>query len=183
MEERAMSFVTGNQPDGTPTWIELGVPDLERAMEFYRALFGWEFEVGPAEHQYATMCLLHGRTAAGLLVPGPEASATDGGWTVYLATGDCDGTAARVTRAGGTVVQAPADVGGQGRMAVCQDPVDARFGLWLGRAFVGCQVVNEPGALVRNDLVTPDPEPRQGVLRGGVRHRVLGDRQARWPVS
>jgi uncharacterized protein len=102
---------------------------------------------------------------------------------VYLATGDCDGTAARVTRAGGTVVQAPADVGGQGRMAVCQDPVDARFGLWLGRAFVGCQVVNEPGALVRNDLVTPDPEPRQGVLRGGVRHRVLGDRQARWPVS
>ena len=37
-----MSFVTGNQPDGTPTWIELGVPDLERAMEFYRALFGWE---------------------------------------------------------------------------------------------------------------------------------------------
>jgi uncharacterized protein len=159
MKERAMSFVTGNQPDGTPTWIELGVPDLDRAMEFYRALFGWEFEVGPAEHQHATMCLLQGRTAAGLLVPDPGASASDGGWTVYLATGDCDGTAARVTRAGGTVVQAPADVGGQGRMAICQDPVGARFGIWQGRAFVGCQVVNEPGALVRNDLVTPDPEP------------------------
>ncbi len=27
-----MSYVTENQPDGTPTWIDLGVPDLERAM-------------------------------------------------------------------------------------------------------------------------------------------------------
>jgi predicted enzyme related to lactoylglutathione lyase len=37
--------------------------------------------------------------------------------------------------------------------------VGAQFGLWQGRAHVGAQVVNEPGALVRNDLVTPDPEP------------------------
>jgi uncharacterized protein len=29
-----MSLVTGNQPDGTPTWIDLAVPDLERAMAF-----------------------------------------------------------------------------------------------------------------------------------------------------
>jgi len=43
-----MSYVTENQPDGTPTWIDLGVPDLERAMGFYGSLFGWEFEVGPA---------------------------------------------------------------------------------------------------------------------------------------
>ena len=42
-----MSFVTENPPDGTPTWIDLGIPDLERAMAFYGALFGWEFEVGP----------------------------------------------------------------------------------------------------------------------------------------
>ena len=27
-----MSLVTGNQPDGTPTWIDLGIPDLDRAM-------------------------------------------------------------------------------------------------------------------------------------------------------
>ena len=28
-----------------------------------------------------------------------------------------------------------------------------------GRAFVGAQVVNEPNSLLRNDLVTPTPEP------------------------
>ena len=30
-----MSYVTANQPNGTPTWIDLGIPDLDRAMEFY----------------------------------------------------------------------------------------------------------------------------------------------------
>ena len=53
-----MSPVSGNQPDGTPTWIDLGISDLDRAMEFYRALFGWEFDVGPAETGHYTMCLL-----------------------------------------------------------------------------------------------------------------------------
>jgi uncharacterized protein len=159
MEEHAMSLVTTNQPDGTPAWIELAVPDLARAMEFYRALFGWEYEVGPAEHQHATMCLLDGRTAAGLVVPGPGADTGDAAWTVYLATEDCDGAAERVTAAGGTVVQAPVDIGAQGRMAIVRDPVGAWFGLWQGRGFVGAEVVNEPGALVRNDLVTPTPEP------------------------
>jgi predicted enzyme related to lactoylglutathione lyase len=47
----------------------------------------------------------------------------------------------------------------QGRMAIAFDPVGAQFGLWQGRAHHGCALVNEPGTLVRNDLVTADPEP------------------------
>jgi predicted enzyme related to lactoylglutathione lyase len=153
-----MSYVTGNQPDGTPTWIDLGIPDLERAMEFYRALFGWEYAVGPAETGHYTMCLLHGRRVAAIM-PNPDPGATEFWWNVYLAAGDCDGTAKRISDAGGTLVQAPMDVMDQGRMAIARDPVGAQFGLWQGRAHPGCQVVNEPGSLVRNDLVTPTPEP------------------------
>lgn len=44
-------------------------------------------------------------------------------------------------------------------MAIAKDPVGAQFGLWQGGALVGCELVNEPGALLRNDLVTPDPAP------------------------
>jgi predicted enzyme related to lactoylglutathione lyase len=44
-------------------------------------------------------------------------------------------------------------------MAIVKDPVGAQFGLWEGRGFVGCEVVNEPGSLVRNDLITPDAGP------------------------
>jgi predicted enzyme related to lactoylglutathione lyase len=153
-----MSEVNEPQPDGTPTWIDLGVPDLERAMAFYGATFGWAFDPGPPEAGGYTQCLLRGRRVAGL-APNPDPGATAFWWTVYLATGDCDATVRRVTDAGGQVVVAPMDVLDQGRMAIVKDPVGAHFGLWQAHAHVGCELVNEPGTLVRNDLVTPDPEP------------------------
>jgi predicted enzyme related to lactoylglutathione lyase len=153
-----MSQVTENQPDGTPTWIDLGIPDLERAMAFYGELFGWEFQAGPAETMHYTTCLLGGRKVAAL-AENPDPGATAFWWNMYLATGDCDATARRVTDAGGSIVLEPADVPGQGRMAIVKDPVGAQFGLWEGRGHIGCELVNEPGTLLRNDLVTPDPEP------------------------
>lgn len=151
-----MSVVTANQPDGTPTWVDLGIPDLDRATAFYGALFGWDFEVGSPEAGHYTICLLRGRPAAAL-VPNHDPQATAFWWNVYLATEDCDRTAERVTAAGGTLLVPPMDVMDQGRMAIARDPVGAQFGLWQGRAHLGCELVNEPGALVRNDLVTPDP--------------------------
>ena len=56
-----MSYVHENQPDGTP-WVDLGIPDLD-AMRFYGALFGWEFDVGPAEYGRYTTC--HARRPEG----------------------------------------------------------------------------------------------------------------------
>jgi predicted enzyme related to lactoylglutathione lyase len=44
-------------------------------------------------------------------------------------------------------------------MAMVRDPAGAQFGLWQGRAHVGCELVNEPNALLRNDLVTASPGP------------------------
>lgn len=151
-----MAIVTTNQLEGTPTWIDLGIPDLDGAMAFYGSLFGWEFDIGPEEYGRYTMCLLRGRPVAALM-PSPDPSAGAFWWNMYLATADCDATAERIRSVGGTVVTAPDDVMDQGRMAIVVDPVGAQFGLWEGRAHVGCQIVNEPGSLVRNDLVTADP--------------------------
>lgn len=153
-----MSYVTTNQPDGTPTWIDLGIPDLDRAMEFYRALFGWDYQVGPAEAGRYTTCLLKGRPVAAIM-PNHDPDATAFWWNMYFATANCDRTAERITAAGGTIVDPPMDVMDQGRMAIARDPVGAQFGLWQGRAHIGAEIVNEPGSLVRNDLVTADPEP------------------------
>ena len=153
-----MSEVTSNQPNGTPTWIDLGIPDHERAMAFYGAVFGWQFDVGPEETGYYTMCLLRGKPVAAIM-PNPDKDATDFWWNMYLATDDCDGTAKRIADSGGTLIQPPMDVMDQGRMAIATDPTGAQFGLWEGRSFIGAQLVNEPGALLRNDLVTPTPEP------------------------
>ena len=38
---------TEDQPDGTPTWVDPGVPELDRAMDFHGTLLGGRFEVGP----------------------------------------------------------------------------------------------------------------------------------------
>lgn len=151
-----MSEVTENQPDGTPTWLDLGVPDLDRAMAFYGALFGWEFEVGPEEAGRYTICLLRGLPVAAL---SPHGEGPDFWWNVYLATADAEATAARATAAGAELLMAPVDVLGQGVLAMLRDPVGAQFGLWQGKAHLGCRLVNEPNTLVRNDLVTPDPAP------------------------
>jgi predicted enzyme related to lactoylglutathione lyase len=149
--------VDTNQPLGTPTWIDLGVPELERALDFYGAVFGWQFEIGPEEFGRYTMCFLRGRRVAALSEM--QDPSTRGFWQVYLATDDCDRTAERAREAGGTLLMEPMDVLGDGRMAVIRDPVGARFALWEGRAHHGAEAVNEPGTLVRNDLVTPDPAP------------------------
>jgi predicted enzyme related to lactoylglutathione lyase len=151
-------IVTGNQADGTPTWVDLGIPDLDRAMEFLRLPVRLGVPGRAPETGRYTMCLLHGRPVAPLMAnPDPAASAF--WWNMYFATDDCDDTARRVADAGGTVLQSPMDVMDQGRMAIARDPVGAQFGLWQGRAHIGSEVVNEPGSLVRNDLVTPTPEP------------------------
>jgi uncharacterized protein len=153
-----MSLITANQPDGTPTWIDLGIPDLDRAMAFYGTVFGWEFDVGPAEFGRYTMCLLRGEPVAAMM-PNHEEGATRFWWNVYLATDSCDRTAERIAAAGGTLVIEPMDAMEHGRMAIARDPTGAQFGLWQGRKHVGARIVNEPGSLVRNDLVTPDPGP------------------------
>ena len=102
------------------------------------------------------MCFLRGRRVAAISAMHDPARVF---WNVYLATDDCDRSAERARAAGGTLLIEPMDVMDQGRMAIVRDPVGAQFGLWEGRAHTGAQVVNEPGALVRNDLVTPDPGP------------------------
>ncbi|MFH8490369.1 VOC family protein [Streptomyces longisporoflavus] len=153
-----MSQVTTPQPHGTPTWIDLRVPEFERALDFYGALFGWEYseEVPPAQGERSATCLLRGEPVASIT----QAPATAGpGWTMYFATPDCDGTAKRIAEAGGTLLEGPADVTAQGaRQLIAEDSVGARFGLWEARPHIGCRLVNEPGSLVRNDLMTPDPE-------------------------
>ncbi|WP_158889880.1 VOC family protein [Amycolatopsis anabasis] len=144
-----MSQVTRNQPLGTPAWIDLAVTDLAGAQDFYGAVFGWDF----ATTEDGATCLLRGLPVAGLRQAAEPAVRA---WDVHLATDDCDGTAKRVLAAGGTLLEAPHEVGDLGRAALAVDPTGARFGLWQGRTHLGCRLVNEPDTLVRNDLVTAE---------------------------
>lgn len=152
-----MTHVTSNAPDGTPNWIDIGVPDLERAKTFYGTLLGWRFEDAGEEAGHYNTCTLGGEPVAGMM-KNPEDQPDVYWWNVYFAADDCDGLVKRVTDAGGEVVVPAMDVMDLGRMAVVADPQGGQFGLWQGRSHVGSRVVNDPGSFVWNELVTPDSE-------------------------
>ena len=129
---------------GTPSWVDLGVPDVDAAVTFYEALFGWKIPEGPPESGGYRMCMLRDRPVAGL---GPQAApGDDSWWTTYVGVADCDATVAKVKAAGGSVVVDPMDVMTAGRMAVCVDPQGGPFSLWQPGDHVGAGYVNEPGS-------------------------------------
>ncbi|MDT7725281.1 MAG: uncharacterized protein QOI21_1857 [Actinomycetota bacterium] len=143
-------------PDGTPCWVDVMVPDRKRAMDFYGALFGWNFEEGTEDTGFYTLASVDGRMVAGLmqLMPGQEGMPPS--WTTYLATSDLDKTVEAVTEAGGKILAPPMDVMTQGRMAVAEDPVGAMFGLWQAGDHPGFQLANAPGAVTWNEGMSRD---------------------------
>ncbi|WP_433461513.1 VOC family protein [Spirillospora sp. CA-128828] len=150
-----MTHVTSNAPDGTPNWLDIGIPDLERAKTFYGTLFGWQYEDTGPEGGHYNLCTLRGEPVAGMM-RNPEDQPNVYWWSVYFAADDCDGLVKRVTDAGGEVVAPAMDVMDQGRMAIVRDPQGGQFGLWQGRTHPGSRIVNDPGSFVWNELVTRD---------------------------
>ena len=43
---------------GVPSWVDLGTPDIPKAIEFYSGLFGWQIEQGPPEAGGYSMALM-----------------------------------------------------------------------------------------------------------------------------
>ncbi|MFJ9776979.1 VOC family protein [Kitasatospora sp. NPDC101157] len=153
-----MPVVTDPYKPGTPCWIDLMASDQQAALDFYRDLFGWQGEIGPAEFGGYAVCTLGGRPVAGIMAQsGPEGQPLPPvAWTTYLASDDADAAKAAIAGNGGTVLYDPMDVGALGRMLVAADPTGAVFGVWQAMDFIGAGVVNEPGALVWNELNTAD---------------------------
>jgi predicted enzyme related to lactoylglutathione lyase len=142
---------------GTPSWIDLGSPDVDGSIAFYSALFGWSAsEPGPPESGGYRFFLQDGKMVAGL---GPlMMEGQPPAWLSYVTVADADETAEKAAAAGGTVHVAPTDVMDVGRFAVIADPTGAAFGIWQPRKHTGAEIVNEPVSLVWNELNTRDSE-------------------------
>ena len=146
---------------GTFCWTDLSTPEPEAAKEFYCALFGWEAEDMPAGGGGVyTMLRVHGRDVAA--ISAQPAQQRDAGvpplWNSYVSVQSADAAAERAAELGGSVHAGPFDVLESGRMAVVQDPQGAYFELWEPRMHLGAALVNAPGALVWNELSSPDPD-------------------------
>jgi predicted enzyme related to lactoylglutathione lyase len=141
--------------NGTPSWVDLGSPDLDASAAFYGGLFGWTTtEPGPVEETGGyRMFLKDGKLVAGL---GPSQEGQPPVWTTYLAVDDADKTVELAKGNGGTPFFEPMDVMEAGRMAIIADPTGAVFGIWQAGEHTGAELVNEPGSLTWNELMTRD---------------------------
>lgn len=121
--------------DGTPSWFELHTTDHAGSLDFYRAVFGWDYDVvsDTDDFRYTLVRDADGGAEAGGvagimdnrrdLAPGEAAF-----WRMYLESDDIDATIVAATGRGGTVIH-PAEDTPYGRLAVITDATGARFGL------------------------------------------------------
>ncbi|MEU9736814.1 VOC family protein [Streptomyces sp. NPDC048002] len=112
---------------GALGWVELMTRAPERAVVFYRALFGWS--VNASEHY--TQWGLDGADFGGMVTMDdkfpPEVPAH---WLPYFAVADVDAAAATATEAEGAVLMEPTSVPSGPRIAVLRDPQGAVFGVY-----------------------------------------------------
>ena len=147
-------------PPGVPSWIDLATSDAAASCDFYGGLFGWIFEeMVPADAPGSYLVArLNGHDVAAVR---PEDDGEARGWMSYVATDDVDALARRVKDAGGSVIDAPEDVGRAGRGATFADPAGARFRGWHAGTRLGAQLVNVPGAW--NFSILHTAEPRRSI--------------------
>jgi predicted enzyme related to lactoylglutathione lyase len=145
---------------GTFCWSELTTSDQEAAKAFYGGLFGWQANDTPVGDAgaYYSMQLVDGKPVAAIMQQ-PEQQRDAGVpplWNSYVSVDSADAVAKRAEELGATVHAPPFDVMTVGRMAVIQDPQGAYFMPWEPRDHIGASLVNVPGALVWNELQSPD---------------------------
>lgn len=144
-----------SHPHGQPIWFDLMTSDAEAARGFYKAILGWDYDIsGPEMGHYAMARTDQGMAAGiGQIPPGESFPPS---WTVYFGVADAEATTKAIEAAGGSTLAPTMDVATFGRMAVCQDPTGAVFGLWQPGEHTGAGVVNEPGAMAWSEVNTRD---------------------------
>jgi predicted enzyme related to lactoylglutathione lyase len=144
---------------GEFSWVNLGTIDPAAAKSFYGTLFGWEYEDMPAGPEMTyTMCRLKNHYAAGLyaLDRRMQSQGVPPHWLPFINVSNADDIARKASRSGGKVLIGPNDVLDAGRSASMQDPTGAHFAIWQARRHKGAGIINEPGGMCWNELMTPD---------------------------
>jgi len=146
---------------GTPNWVDLSTTDHEAAKTFYGELFGWTFDDQPipGSDTVYSMALKGDGVVGAISAQSAETAAQNVPpmWNTYLAVDDVDAALARADAAGGKIAMPAFDVMDAGRMAFVIDPSGAPVALWQAKDHIGATLVNEPGALIWNDLRADDP--------------------------
>jgi predicted enzyme related to lactoylglutathione lyase len=123
--------MSGFQTQGANTfgWAELNARGLDKAIPFYRKVFGWTARTTGDDTQPYTEFQIDGQSIAGAMEMNPMVPAVvPSYWMVYFDVDDVDRAFRSATDAGAQEMMAPQDFPG-GRFAILSDPQNAAFGL------------------------------------------------------
>jgi predicted enzyme related to lactoylglutathione lyase len=140
---------------GTPSWVNLATSDVSGSVRFYGELFRWKTPIADPAAGGHHLCLLRERPVAGMSSGARGAQAA---WITYVSVESADDTVEAAGAAGGRILREPTDFGDAGRTGLFADPQGAVIAVWQPKARQGADLVNEPGTLAWNELVTSDTE-------------------------
>ncbi|MFD4440286.1 VOC family protein [Nocardia sp. NPDC058519] len=115
--------------NGAYCWNELHTPAYDQAHEFYNKVFGWQYnEIGDGEtFTYSTFALPgESREVGGMM--DASALSTPPYWLTWIQVDDADGSLARATELGASVIMGPDD-SPFGRMGILAAPQGEVFGV------------------------------------------------------
>jgi hypothetical protein len=151
-------------PQGAPIWIDLTTSDLDRAQQFYGAVFGWTFTLAGPDYGGYVDVAKDGHRVAGMMQNNPDWQMPDS-WAIYLNTADVAATVGKVAGAGGVTCVEPMQIPDRGWMALAADPAGSLIGLWQPDGHQGFEVIGEAGAPVWHQLATTDYRKALGFYR------------------
>src|SRR5437773_94042 len=147
-----MPEVSSYEP-GTFCWVELATSDAKAAKQFYASLFGWEVQENNMGDEGIYYTFQKKGKDVGAMYDEKNAPPH---WNNYVSVANVDASAEKAKKLGGKVVNGPFDAMDFGRMAAIRDPQDASFSIWQPKKHIGALVINEPGTLTWNELLTSD---------------------------
>jgi predicted enzyme related to lactoylglutathione lyase len=115
---------------GRFAWAELNARGFEKAIPFYKSVFGWSAKKSEMSGggPYTEFQIGGTSIAGGMEMPSQVPAGTPNHWLVYFGVDDVDKASRKAVDGGGTELMAPMDFPG-GRFSVLQDPQGATFGL------------------------------------------------------
>lgn len=118
--------VDGNE-HGAPSWFETMTTDVDRATEFYSALFGWTPEQMPMPDFTYTSFKLGTEYVAGMMQIRPEMGNMQPLWSTYFTVNDPDDAAREAVELGASISVPLHDVPGVGRFCGITSPQGVTF--------------------------------------------------------
>ena len=130
-------MTTGARKVGDFCWINMLTPDPDRSREFFASVLGWTYAEIPGMGHRAQV---GGRDIGGVFDhagPGTPPG-TPVGIGVMVRVENADAMVAKVNALGGKA-QPAFDIGPQGRMADCLDPLGANIDVWEPKGSAGLE--------------------------------------------